>query len=75
MMKVEGSYMSISYGTPENRVLHYKRQHLKLLVSTFEIAPEEKVQDAVSYNILFHCDLFYKTGALRIYLQEIRGCR
>ncbi|CDW72686.1 UNKNOWN [Stylonychia lemnae] len=47
---VDGSYMSISYGTPENRVLHYKRPHLKFTVSTFEIAPEgKKSQDAVHY--------------------------
>lgn len=40
--------MCISYGTPENRVLHYKRPNLKFAISTFEIAPEgKKSQDAV----------------------------
>ena len=43
-----GSYMAISYGTPENRVLHYKRPNLKFAINTFEIAPEgKKSQDAV----------------------------
>ena len=47
-MKIGGSYMGVSYGTPENRLLHYKRAHLKLLVNTFEIAPEgKKAQDSV----------------------------
>eukprot|EP00347_Sterkiella_histriomuscorum_P015715 403355957 len=50
VIKPEGGYMAISYGTPENRVLHYKRPHLKFNVSTFEIAPEgKKSQDAVHY--------------------------
>ena len=35
MLKVDGAYMGISYGTPENRVLHYKRGHLKFVVQTF----------------------------------------
>ena len=30
--------MGISYGTPENRLVHYKRGHLKLNVSTFQVA-------------------------------------
>ena len=45
----DGAYMAISYGTPENRVLHYKRPNLKFNISTFEIAPEgKKSQDSVS---------------------------
>ena len=27
-----------SYGTPENRLIHYKRGHLKLNMSTFQVA-------------------------------------
>ena len=42
VLKVDGSYMAISYGTPANRILLYKRLHLKFTVSTFEIAPEGK---------------------------------
>ena len=32
VLKVDGAYMGISYGTPENRLLHYKRPHLKMSV-------------------------------------------
>ena len=32
VLKTDGSYMGVSYGTPENRVLHYKRPHLKMAV-------------------------------------------
>ena len=39
ILKVNGSYMGISYGTPENRVLHYKRGHLKFSVQTYQVAP------------------------------------
>ena len=37
VLKPDAVYMSISYGTPENRVLHLKRGHLKLNVSTFKL--------------------------------------
>lgn len=51
--------MSISYGTPENRVLHYKRPNLKFTVSTFEIAPEgKKSQDAVNIKLRIHYNRF-----------------
>jgi ubiquinone/menaquinone biosynthesis C-methylase UbiE len=39
VLKVDGSYMGISYGSPENRVLHYKRPHLKMTVQTFQVSP------------------------------------
>ena len=38
ILKLDGVYMGISYGTPENRLIHYKRGHLKLNVSTFQVA-------------------------------------
>ena len=38
ILKLDGVYMGISYGTPENRLVHYKRGHLKLNVSTFQVA-------------------------------------
>jgi hypothetical protein len=30
ILRLDGAYMGISYGTPENRLLHYKRPHLKM---------------------------------------------
>ena len=33
-----GAYLGVSYGTPEHRLLHYKRPHLKFAVSTFKLA-------------------------------------
>jgi EEF1A lysine methyltransferase 4 len=39
VLKVDGAYLCVSYGTPENRVLHYKRPHLKLSVQTFQVSP------------------------------------
>ena len=39
VLKPDAAYLCVSYGTPENRVLHYKRGHLKLSVQTFQVAP------------------------------------
>ena len=36
-MKLDGAYMAISYGNPENRLFHYKRDHLKFNLSTFQV--------------------------------------
>jgi len=39
VLKVDtGAYLGVSYGTPEHRLLHYKRPHLKFGVSTFKLA-------------------------------------
>ncbi len=32
MLKPSGYYMAISYGTPENRLLHLQRKHLSFEV-------------------------------------------
>ena len=37
ILKPDAAYFSISYGTPENRALHYKRANLKFNVSTFKL--------------------------------------
>jgi len=41
--------MGISYGSPENRVLHYKRSHLKFDLNTIEIIPQSP-KDSVSLS-------------------------
>lgn len=55
VLKVEGSYMGISYGTPENRVLHYKRPHLKMSVQTFQLAPMKENPSKESVHYVYVC--------------------
>lgn len=35
VLKNKGIYVGISYGKPENRIFHYKRNHLKFNISCF----------------------------------------
>ena len=42
VLKPNGYYMVISYGTPENRVLHFKRPHLSFEIQQYTIEEEEK---------------------------------
>ena len=37
VLKVGGSYMAISYGCPENRLIHFQREHLSFDISIFTI--------------------------------------
>ena len=36
-LKTGGTFVAISYGTPENRAFHFLREHLKLSLQTFKI--------------------------------------
>ena len=47
--------MGISYGNPENRVLHYKRPHLKLNVQTFQVAPVRENAPKESVHYVYLC--------------------
>ena len=38
VMRVDGLYLCISYGTPENRVFHFRREHLGFDVSCFVLS-------------------------------------
>ena len=35
VLKTDGVYMFISYGSPENRTFHFQRAHLKFNLQTF----------------------------------------
>lgn len=47
--------MGISYGTPENRVIHYKRPHLKFTVQTFQVAPVRENPSKESIHFVYVC--------------------
>ena len=47
--------MGISYGNPENRVFHYKRSHLKMVVQTFQVAPEKDIPSKDSVHYVYVC--------------------
>mmetsp|Transcript_33419 Transcript_33419/g.32467 ORF Transcript_33419/g.32467 Transcript_33419/m.32467 type:complete len:127 (+) Transcript_33419:418-798(+) len=50
VLKDGGVYMFISYGSPENRTLHFERAHLKFSLQTFQIAPSSaKSKDSIHY--------------------------
>lgn len=55
VLKVDCSYMGISYGTPENRVMHYKRPHLKMAVQTFQVAPARENVSKESIHYVYVC--------------------
>lgn len=55
VLKVDGAYMGISYGNPENRVLHYKRGHLKMTVQTYQVAPAKDSKDQQSVHFVYVC--------------------
>mmetsp|Transcript_33538 Transcript_33538/g.38118 ORF Transcript_33538/g.38118 Transcript_33538/m.38118 type:complete len:234 (+) Transcript_33538:298-999(+) len=48
-LKVNGNYMVISYGTPENRLYHFKLPHLSWDVSDFRIQSEVDDPDKYHY--------------------------
>ena len=55
MLKVEtGSYLGVSYGTPEHRLLHYRRPHLKFTVSTFKLAADT-AKEAPGVHFAYVC--------------------
>ena len=46
-----GSYLGVSYGTPEHRLLHYKRPHLKFAVHTFKLAGGEPGKEVAAAGV------------------------
>lgn len=38
VMRVDGLYLCISYGSPENRVFHFRREHLGFDISCFVLS-------------------------------------
>jgi ubiquinone/menaquinone biosynthesis C-methylase UbiE len=55
VLKPDAAYLCVSYGTPENRVLHYKRGHLKLSVQTFQVAPSAPLKEGQSIHYVYVC--------------------
>ncbi len=59
VMKDDGIYMIISYGKPENRLLHLERKHLSFDVSIFtikkELNDEEDDQDINKVHYVYIC--------------------
>jgi ubiquinone/menaquinone biosynthesis C-methylase UbiE len=55
VLKPDAAYLCVSYGTPENRVLHYKRGHLKLSVQTFQVAPCAPLKEGQSIHYVYVC--------------------
>ena len=51
VLKVGSVYLGISYGSPENRRLHYQSPHLSFKQSIIEIPPHKK-ENSVSQSIL-----------------------
>jgi ubiquinone/menaquinone biosynthesis C-methylase UbiE len=54
VLKDGGIYMIISYGKPENRVMHLKRKHLDFEVSIFTIKKESQVTDDIDDSSKTH---------------------
>ena len=48
VMNIGGFYMSVSYGNPESRTVHYERCHLKFESSIIEIPPKDP-KDSIHY--------------------------
>lgn len=44
-LKENGVYMAISYGKPENRMLHFEREHLDLDISVFTVKKDSELDN------------------------------
>lgn len=55
VLKVGGTYMIISYGKPENRLIHLERDHLDFDISVFTIKKESESSDLDKIHYVYVC--------------------
>ena len=79
VLKPSGSYMAITYGSPDSRVHHFKRKHLAFDLTEYTISKElrlcgQRVKETKSKRkIKITTCIFVKSCLKRIYEWESGG--
>ena len=71
VLKVGGCYMAISYGCPENRLLHFEREHLSFDISIFTIKKNNTAASEFSKDKLHYVYCLVKNEEAKEINQEV----
>ena len=76
VLKDGGIYMIISYGKPENRVMHLKRKHLDFEVSIFTIKKESQItvddiDDSSKIHYVYICKKNKNANEAEKYFEDV----
>ena len=55
VLKTGGYYMALSYGTPDNRTIHFTRKHLGFELKTYELQRVHEDSGSASMHHIYIC--------------------
>ena len=56
VLKVGGFYIAISYGVPENRMMHLERSFLNWKIKTIQIEKKSQETDEIHKHYIYICE-------------------